>query len=251
MAMSAAKPVSLKKQSGDAATASAPPAAPAAQSGRPDGLALIMARNGFYTTQAQNLLTIVLGQLALLIMMAFVTVKMFDFTTSRDYYFPINNDNSMVLERPLRDPLFTDEQIIAWAEKAVNDTMTFGYYDHLMRLQDARNYFTLQGWEQFTKAIDDAGILATIGASESATISGVKQVISSSIRPDRKTVIEAQGNSGPVHYWKVKMSIDVNFQRLSQQTLMPWDVEVIILRMSANQSRHGIGIQSLLAKRGS
>lgn len=249
--MSAAKkPVSLKKQepAGAPAAAEAKPVAPvAAPTSRGDGLVLIMARNQFYSSQAQNMLMVVLAQFAILLLMIFITVRMFEFTGAHDYYFPVNDDNSLLLEQPLTTPIFSDADILKWAENAVTDTMTFGYYDHLTRLQHARNYFTVKGWSTFTNALESAGVLATINAIESPTTKGVDMVISSQLRPNTKAVLTKQGVWGGRHFWTIQMEIGVNYQRGPLQTLMPWQVEIDVIRLPATESRDGVGIERIIA----
>lgn len=227
-----------------AETAKAPNAAPAH---RVDGLALLMLRNGFYANNMQKLMYVMVGQLIIIAILIATTNKMLEFTDSRDYYFPVQTDNSLIVERPLTEPVFTDEQIVDWAEQAVTNTMTFGYYDHLIRLQDSRRFFTTPGWASFTKALSDAKFLAVIGAESDPVIRGNRQVVASSVRPGERARITKKGISSLRYTWVVEMIIDVGMYERSRQVRFPWRVELIINRQPAMESREGIGINQFVA----
>ena len=221
------------------------PSTPSAH--RVDGLALLMLRNGFYNNNMQKLTYVMIGQFIMIGILIFTTVKMMEFTDSRDYYFPVQTDNSLITERPLSEPVFTDEQITEWAEQAVTNTMTFGYYDHLIRLQESRRFFTTPGWASFTKALSDAKFLASIGAETDVVVKGARQVVSSRVRPGERARITKKGINGLRYTWVVELIIDVGMYERSRQVRFPWRVELIINRQPAMESRDGIGINQFVA----
>lgn len=238
--------VSLAKK-GEAGATKPATAAPAP--GRVDALALVLARNDFYQTNAERTLLIVLGQIVLIASLIAVIVRLFDFTDSRDYFFPVQNDNTLILERPLSEPVFSDEQIRAWAERAVTRTLTFGYYDHLLRLQNSRIYFTNRGWATFMQALADAQILERINAVKSDQIIGRNMVVTTSMRGGRRATITNQGVLGWYYSWQVELQINAAFLEGNLQTSTPWRVQVLIVRVPAMESREGIGIDQLVATR--
>lgn len=213
-----------------------------------DGLALIMGRNAFYQHNYKTILHIVLGQLAVILTLFAMLLKLLDFTAARDYYFPMRENNEVIQELPLGEPLLTDAQIRDWAEEAVTHTLTFGYYDHLIRLQNSRAYFTTPGWADFTKALDDAKVLSTIGAIGVDGASEQRKVIATALRPGTRAEIVSQGINGYRYEWHVKMTIDLSFYDTKQQYRQSWKVDLRIMRVRAMSSRFGIGIQQLLAE---
>lgn len=247
----AATAPAVTPQSVSAAPVAAPAAAAPASGNKPDGLALIMARNSFYTINANKMMIVFLGQIALIIAMSVVIIKLLDFTDSRDHFFPAQADNTLILERPLSEPVFSNEQIRSWVENAVTRTMTFGFYDHLLRLQQSRNYFTTQGWASFTSALDAAQIFERIGAVQSATIRPSKQVVVARLRSgDRARIVQA-GLIGGRYNWKVQLDIDITFNNRGTQTRFTWKVDVMVTRLPTMESREGIGISQLVAEAGS
>ena len=233
-----------KGEGGSAATQSVPHAA-----AKVDGLALVMARNAFYQHNYKNILYIVLGQVVMVATLVAVLIKLLDYTTARDYYFPMRQNNELIQELPLTEPLFTDTQIKEWAEEAVTHTLTFGYYDHLMRLQDSRAYFTTPGWAAFTKALSDARVLAKIGAFGVTGAAPQGKVVVTNIRPGTHAEIQSEGIGRNGRYeWRVHLVVDLSFYDTEQQYRQSWNVDLRILRVRAMSSRYGIGIHELLAE---
>jgi intracellular multiplication protein IcmL len=214
---------------------------------RVDSLALVLARNAFYHTNYQKLLWVVLGQIAAIVVLVAVLDRLFEYTAARDYYFPVQTDNTLILERPLYEPVYTDEEIRNWAEEAVTRTMTFGYYDYLMRWQASRGYFTLMGWASFTKAMENVSIMETIGALPGHGRG--QQVIVTQVHPGRRPEIRQQGIVGYQYAWDISMPVDVTFFGRTRESRYSWNVEIRIVRLPTREGRFGRGISQLIAER--
>lgn len=147
--------ISLDKKGADQpAQQAAPPAAAKVT------VALIIGAKHFYQHNYKTILYIVLGQIAVILTLLIMLLKLLDFTAARDYYFPMRENNKVIQELPAqRATTHRRTRLSDWAEEAVSHTLTFGYYDHLIRLQNSRAYFTTPGWADFTKALDDAKVL--------------------------------------------------------------------------------------------
>jgi len=211
-----------------------------------DGLTLIIARNSFYLVNNKKMMQVFLGQFVLIFVMIAVIVKLLDFTDSRDHFFPAQADNTPIIERPLSEPVFSNEQIRSWVENAITRTMTFGFYDHLLRMQTSRSFFTTSGWASFTKALETARIFETIGATEGGNRTN-KQVVSARLRSgDRATIVQSGIMRGR-YSWKVNLNIDVTFSNRSTQTRHTWHVELLVTRLPTMESREGIGISQIIA----
>ena len=236
--------ISLSKKGADQpAQQAAPPAA-----AKVDGLALIMGRNAFYQHNYKTILYIVLGQIAVILTLLIMLLKLLDFTAARDYYFPMRENNEVIQELPLSEPLLTGAQIRDWADEAVTHPLTFGYYAHPLRLQNSRAYFTTPGWADFTNALDEAKVLSTIGAFGVEDASEQPKVVVTTLRPGTRAEIVKQGINGYRYEWHVKMTIDLSFYDTRQQYRQSWKVDLRIMRVRAMASRFGIGIHQLLAE---
>lgn len=230
------------------AAESAAPGAAQATGGKADGLTLIIARNAFYAASSKTMLKVFLGQLVLIAVMVGVIVKLLDFTDSQDHFFPVQADNTLILERPLSEPVYSNDQIRSWVENAVTHTMTFGFYDHLMRLQQSRMFFTTQGWASFTKALDEAQIFKRIGANSESSPMQNKQVVVARLRSgDRATIVDS-GRLHGSYTWKVDLNIDILFNTATTQARFTWKVHTTVTRLPAMESREGIGISQLIAE---
>ena len=235
-------PVSLTKKADIAGSGADRPA-----SGIPrvDGLALVVARNTFYAQHYHKILYLVLAQFVAIVMIGAVLLRLFDFTASRDYYFPIAEDNKLIVERALYEPLFTDDEMKDWAQQAVTTTLTFGFYDYTMRWQESRSFFTPRGWASFTKAMDDINLLDTIGVVERK---GGTRVVVARLRPGFRPEIKRQGIVGGQYVWEMTMPMDISFLSAEKEQRFSWVVDIRVVRMLTNNSRYGRGIEWLIAE---
>lgn len=222
-----------------------PAAETAAPSAYGDGLSLVHARNDFYRLNYVRLVKIFALQVFSIGLMVAVVMRLISFTDSQDYFFPVRGDNTLIVERPLTKNLYEDPQLIAWAEKAVTEAFTFGYYDHAARLQEARAYFTTQGFANFLEAVDAADLLELIGAKSSQAEN--PQVLRARIRPGVPTQILSQGVPSYRYMWKVKMGITISFVSLKKEHRETWDLTITIVRLPTTMGRYGIGINQIIA----
>jgi hypothetical protein len=218
------------------------------QPGSNDGLTFVIARNAFYLINGQKMMMVLIGQFFLIMAMIAVIIKLTDFTDSRDHFFPAQTDNTIIVEKPLFEPVYSEDQIRTWVENSVTRTLTFGFYDHLIRLQDSRIYFTRDGWASFTKAMNDAEIFERIGAVKSSTVVGVNQVVSAKLRPGEKPTITAQGILRGRYTWKVSLLLDVTFNNKAVESRFTWAIDTVVTRLPLMESREGIGISQLVAR---
>ena len=224
------------------------PAQEAASLPMDEGLGLIMARNGFYRQNQAHVLYVLLFQIATIIALSLVLMRVFVFTAPRDYYFPVREDNVLITEFPLGMPVYSDTDLERWAERAVTETLTFGFHDYQMRLQSSRSFFTMMGWNSFLQAMEDSGVMRQIGATTLERPPGAEQqVIRATLRQPAK--ITAKGQMENLTYiWRVSLDIDITYYSLKKQYRMPWLVEIRIERVPAMEGRYGLGIAQLIAK---
>ncbi len=207
-----------------------------------DGLALVMARNNFYVFHYHKILYIVLAQLAGIIILVMILFRLFEFTDSRDYFFPVQQDSTLIIERPLYESVYSDDEMRRWVEEATTTTLTFGYYDYQMRWQDSRGYFTPQGWASYNRAMENVLNYIGVGIENSA-----KKVILTRVHPGKGAEIKRQGISNGVYTWDFTISLDVTYFGTSEQSRETWNVDLRIVRMPSNISRYGRGIKWLVA----
>jgi hypothetical protein len=219
-----------------------------AQAAKPDALVLVMARNTFYYANAENLLKVAVGQFVLIVLMIAVLFRINDFTAARDYYFPVQTNDMLVVERPLYEPIFTDTELLDWTNRAIQATFTFGHYDYLTRLQEARAYYTLMGWASFTSALKQSTILVQIGAEKSDKMVGSKQVVTVALRPGTQPRLVRQGVLGGLYIWEVEADIDVTLMNETQQSRFSWSATLRVSRQPIMESRYGIGISSIVVR---
>jgi hypothetical protein len=239
--------VSLVKKEKEAPPTIEETVAAAAAKRQTDSLALVLSRNEFYRRNLHRVIKIMVFQAIVIILTSMFISSLGRYTSSRDYFFPVRNDNSRIVEKPLSDPIYTDEQIIEWAEKAVTKTLTFAYYDHALRLQESRNFFTIKGWATFNKALYDAQILERMNAIKSETIKGRDKMLVSTIKPGTRAILKQKGVLGFSFSWQVEMQVNAAYKEKDRETGEAWRVNVLIIRSWFMDSREGIGIDQIVA----
>jgi len=125
--------------------------------------------------------------------------------------------------------------------------MTFGFYDHLLRLQQSRNFFTTEGWAGFTEAMDQSRLFELIGAVPS-TNKSPPQVVTARLRSGDRAVITQVGVLGGRYTWKLELPLDIALTSRSTQTRNTWKFEVTVSRLPTMESREAIGISQLIAE---
>jgi len=234
--------VSLVKKQDHAPAAAPETAAPGAYG---DGLTLILTRNEFYKNNYKNLVLIGALQFLTLLMLIAILSRLFQFTDSRDYFFPVQEDNELIIEHPMFEPQYTHEQLQEWTEKAITQALTFGFYDYAPRLQESRAFFTTEGFSNFLKALDKANIIAKIGGR---TETAEPQVVQTQIKPEGRAKIIDEGVAGGYYIWKVEMSVNVTFISNTREHRESWKLEITVVRVPTTMGRFGIGIDQIIAK---
>ncbi|MEZ5813778.1 MAG: DotI/IcmL/TraM family protein [Alphaproteobacteria bacterium] len=152
-------------------------------------------------------------------------------------YFATTEDGRLFQMQPLDRPGITQAALISWVSEAVIDTMTFGFHDYRMRMQDNSRYFTRKGWESFTTALQNARIIEMVAANQ--------QVVSAAV--NAAPVVVSEGVVEQNYQWTVQVPFVVTYQsgaRLRSDNLL---VTLVIVRSSRLENDKGIAIQQWIA----
>lgn len=235
--------VSLAKKQDTAPASTEATAAPGAYG---DGLTLILTRNSFYKNNYYNLARISVIQFFTLLVLIATVSRLFQFTDSRDYFFAVQEDNELIIDYPMFEPRYTHEELEAWIENAITESLTFGYYDYATRLQESRRFFTTIGFANFLKALEEANITAKI--SGNGANNQDPQVIQTQIKPNGRAKVVEEAVNGGYYLWKIEMGVNVTFISNLREHREAWKLEIIITRVPTTMGRYGIGIDQVIAK---
>jgi intracellular multiplication protein IcmL len=138
----------------------------------------------------------------------------------------------------LSEPVVTDKYLLEWASLATRAAFNLDFVNYQKQLQDASIYFTSRGWDGFSKALNDAGLLDTVKS---------KKLLMSAIIP-KAPVIGFSGLINGRHVWKVTMPVLVTFGSASDERQRQITITMIVSRVPALETPEGIQITDFEAK---
>jgi intracellular multiplication protein IcmL len=138
---------------------------------------------------------------------------------------------------PLDQPNMPPSTLLQWANSAAIAAYTYNFVNYRQELQAASEFFTPQGWDQFTSAL-------TASNNLSAVIS--KKLVVSAVATGAPVILD-QGVINGVYTWRVQMPMLVTYQSASQLARQNITVTMVVERISTLNSARGIGISSFVA----
>lgn len=205
-----------------------------------DALALIFARNAFY----RRIYLLALGAFALSLLAILFLIFVIIFLTrnpSHPLYFATDNVSRLIQIIPKARANMSTEEMLNWAEDAVEAAYTYDYLNYPGQLQSAQKYFTTYGWKQYMRALSASNNLVAL--KERKMIINAKVV--------QKPKVLTQGILSGAFAWRVEMPVLVTY------LLPPYDgskkfsnalkVTMIVQRQPALQGYKGLGILQMIA----
>lgn len=215
-------------------------AKPAAKQPKQSAVASVVTRNNFYKDGYRSLVRITMIQTIVIIGLVASLLLFLNFTQPRNQYFATTEDGRLVPMVALSEPNLSHPALVSWAAQASTEIMTFGFHDYRTRLQESSRHFTRRGWESFTRALQESGVIESVSTN--------KQVVTAI--PRSAPIIRSEGIKNNRYQWEIEIPMLINFQlgatsRSNQQT-----IRLVIVRVPRLESPSGIGIDQWIAFQG-
>ncbi len=203
----------------------------------------IIERNSFYQ---KNLYALIGIGVLLLILSA--TLLFFINKYSKDYtkpvYFASADDGTILGLLPNYEPNMSDENILIWTKNAVREIYNLGYTSYRADLQEARQYFTVDGYKEFVEALKLSNNLNAIKT---------RQLVSYAVLDDNSTIkLTKKGRLGGKkngdYVWVVDLEFDVKYENLGTSISQPSKLTVLVIRQSLLDNPYGVGIAKWIAR---
>jgi len=219
------------------------PKKPAAQGQKPNAQAPspldnVVIRNHFYRDGYRTLIKIALFQGIAVVGLIVTFVIFLNIYTPTRTYFATTEDGRVVPMIPLSQANLSRPALLSWAAQAASETMTFGFHDYRRRLQESSRHFTRRGWNSFTKALQDSGMIETINDN--------RQVITAIPRTAPTILAEGLMPNG-VYRWEVEMPMQITYELGSTRRSDAMNIRLVIVRMPKLESANGVGIEQWIA----
>lgn len=198
-----------------------------------DPLQAVALRNAFYRDgQRKILISLIVSVIANLLLGGLLTYILTHPPLPK--YFATSINGRITPLYPLDKPNQSDSAVLQWANYAAIASFSYNFVNYREELQAASGFFTAEGWDGFTAALESSRMLTSVIA---------KKMIVSAVAT-RAPVILKKGQimeNGP-YAWRVQMPILVTYQSSSVSAQENYIVTMLITRVSTLNSPRGIGI---------
>lgn len=205
-----------------------------------NAIALVLMRNRFYRRQY----FLALGALALNLLVIITLTGVLVFlkrNPTKPVYFATDRIGRLIQVVPVDEPNMKIDDVIAWAEEAVESTYSYDFVNYHYQFQNAQKYFTTYGWTKYIEALQASN---NIVALKDRKMIVVAQVVG-------KPNILAQGILGGAYAWKFEMPMLVTYMLppydAKSKFTNPLTVTMVVQRQPILQSNRGLGIVQLIA----
>ena len=138
---------------------------------------------------------------------------------------------------PLDQPNLPISYFLTWAALAVSDAMVFGFNDYKMRLSLASDYFTEDGWKNFSDALKRSRLIEMVEVNQ--------QIITAA--PKGAPILQSQGVVGGRYQWVVEIPLILTYRSGAKTSNVGLLVTAIIVRSDDPKHSYGIGIDKWIA----
>lgn len=137
---------------------------------------------------------------------------------------------------PLSQPYRKASDVIQFARDNLNRSMTINFQQYRQQLEDARGYWTTQGFKVFLEQIQKAGYLEMVKTKRmNMTITAGTGVITKS------------GVQDGIAFWDVEMPIDVKLVgQTTEQPTQTFIAKLHVTRVDTLDSIEGIGLDGIV-----
>jgi len=153
-------------------------------------------------------------------------------------FYTVSPSGEHTARRPLEQPTVSPKALLRWAAAAATNVNTLNFLNYRKTLENAREYFTQSGYDNFLSSLNDAHILDEIETKKldsSAIVTGVPIILQEGV---------LQGN----YAWEIQFPMLVTYQGASDKAV-PQNklVSMLVTRVSTHDAPKGIGIAQLIS----
>lgn len=198
----------------------------------------VILRNHFYWENYRDVgLMIILLGLIIVSLLGFVFYQRVTFPKPK--YFATYPDGLPIPIIPLKIPLQSDAFVFQWAVAAVKGIYSFDYVTYRRSLQNAEEYFTYKGYQDFIKAL--------LVSTNLESVKFYRQVVSADTTSAPVLIRKGQLSSDLPYSWDLQIPMTITYQNSQNQVIK--QVGSALIRISRDSTlRHteGLAIDQLV-----
>lgn len=204
------------------------------------GLGEVVLRNEFYRDGYRLALRISVLQAFVIVGLIGAMFFIIYVHQPENRYFATTEDGRVIPMVALSQPNLSTPALMSWATQAATEAMTFSFSDYRRRLHEASRNFTRRGWETFTTALQEGGIIDSVEANF--------QVVTAA--PSGAPILQEEGTVNGQYQWIVQIPMVLSYESGAKKRSSYWIVTLVIVRVPRLESPNGVGIAQWIASPG-
>lgn len=194
----------------------------------------------FYRIQFVTSLLLILG-----IFLNFYIYKIFSSEKQSPVYFRTDQQGLIIKDRPLNQPIYSDQEIIAWTQNSLNKIYSINFKDYQHQLKNAQPLFTPLGFNDYIQKLQDSKNIAAIVANKYTVVTE----FSNPLKVTNKTLINFNGENK--FHWILEgraRQFYLSSENLERPFYQDLEITVLVGRESFYLYENGVGIAIIIGK---
>jgi intracellular multiplication protein IcmL len=187
----------------------------------------------YHSDQLGFLMMILVVMVALVVGFFGLFITVIQLQNPSPVYFPATARNELLPEFPLDKPNIEPNALLNWVTEAMMDSTTFNFVNYNQVLENARDFFTSEGYDYFIKALQANGVIDKVINNKFALRS----------RPTSAPQVTKEGILANRYLWKIK--VKMNFDYRNADNVSSDDAEIVLLVMRVPNSQYPFGVRIL------
>lgn len=201
------------------------------------GLGRVVARNEFYRDGYRLALRVAVIQTFIIFGLIGAMFFIIAVHQPENRYFATTEDGRLIPMVPLSEPNLSTPALLAWTAQAASETMSFSFSNYRRNLQQSSRYFTKEGWESFSLALQQAQIIKSV-EENNQEVSAV---------PRGAPVLKFGGVVGGQYQWQVQIPMILTYVSGSKSRSENLLITIVVVRVPRLESPNGVGIAQWIA----
>lgn len=186
----------------------------------------------YYLDSLTKIIGLFILSLAGCIGLFIIYILLNDIRNPKALYFKTTEAEQLVQDVPLDKPNMPINVLLNWVTQSMMTAHSFNFVNQPVILENARQYFTRDGYESFINALRDNKILEVVTNN--------KWVMNAV--PDTTPQITKEGVLANYFLWKIKIPMTFRYRSLTNDTFDNVQITLLIVRVPSFDAPYGVRI---------
>jgi hypothetical protein len=145
-------------------------------------------------------------------------------------YFQATDQGGLISEVPLENSNMETNVLLNWVTEGMMRANTFNFINYPTVLDNARVYFTKEGYDSYTNALTNAKITDRVIQ---------KKLVLHAVPSDAPQVLLEKPFAGR-YMWKIRAPMNFSYQSVTDDHAEPMEITLIVMRVPTTESENGV-----------